>query len=90
MSFQQKTLSALWGKEPAASHPERCEISDGESDSSATGTGIAEGGSQVEVQDCEEPSLTIEDKTADEPAAKRLTFGEVGADSHNEPDSDTD
>ena len=50
------------------------EISDGESDSSATGT--AEGSSQVEVQDCDEPSFTIEDETDDEPAAKRLTFGE--------------
>ena len=49
MCFQQKTLSALWGEKPAASHPERHEVSDGESDSSATGTGIAEGGSQVEV-----------------------------------------
>ena len=33
MSFQQKTLSALWGKKTAASHPERREISDGESKS---------------------------------------------------------
>ena len=88
MSFQQETLSALWEKKTAASHPERREVYDGESDSSATGTGIAEGGSQVEVQDCDEASFTIEDETADEPAAKRLTFGEVSADSHNESDSD--
>ena len=72
----QENLSALLGKKTAASHPERREISDGESDSSATGTGIAESGRQVEVQDCDEPSFTIEDETADEPAAKRLTFGE--------------
>ena len=70
MSSQQKTLSALWGKKTAASHPERREISDGESNSAGTGTGIAEGGSQVEVQDFDEPIFTLEGETADEPAAK--------------------
>ena len=68
--FSAEDFVRSLGKKTAASHPERREISDGESDSSATGTGIAEGGSQVEVQDCDEPSFTIEDETADEPAAE--------------------